>query len=114
MEIKIDDDDKVEIPIIEFHLQKSFEEMLGSTFKAGALELSLIEMYQRNAFILNENGAEVESEAVEAVDSAGEYEEPQPKMMIFDKPFVVFLKRKDAKNPYFGVYIVDVELLNRI
>ncbi len=33
--------------------------------------------------------------------------------MIFNKPFVVFLKRKDAKHPYFGVYIANEELLKK-
>jgi hypothetical protein len=41
------------------------------------------------------------------------FDKPKPKMMIFNKPFVVFLKRKDAKHPYFGVYIANEELLKK-
>ena len=33
--------------------------------------------------------------------------------MIFNKPFVVCLKRKDAEHPYFGVYIANEELLKK-
>ena len=32
-------------------------------------------------------------------------------MMIFNKPFLVFLKRKNAEQPYFGVFIANDELL---
>lgn len=108
------DEDKVQIPIIEFNLQKTFNEIIGSKFYSETNEYQVDEMQQRNAFILNENGAEVESEAEFAVEEASEeLNKPKPKMMIFNKPFVVFLKRKDAENPYFGVYIANDELLKR-
>lgn len=111
--IFFNEDDKVEIPIIEFNLEKMFKKIVGSTFKANNEEFKMFEAYQRNAFILNENGAEIESEAEMSADTAEETERPKPKMMIFNKPFVVLLKRKDAKNPYFGVYITNDELLKK-
>lgn len=109
--VYFNDDDKVEIPIIEFNLEKTFGQFLGSKFRSEITEFKVTEAYQRNAFILNENGAEVESEVEFATEEAVEFEKPKPKMMIFNKPFVVFLKRKDAENPYFGVYIANDELL---
>ena len=111
--VHFNDDDKVEIPIIEFNLEKTFEQFLGSKFRSELTEFEVSEAYQRNAFILNENGAEVESEAEFAVEASVEFEKSKPKMMIFNKPFVVFLKRKDAENPYFGVYIANEELLKK-
>lgn len=111
--IFFNEDDKVEIPIIEFNLEKMFKKIVGSTFKANNEEFKMFEAYQRNAFILNENGVEIESEAEMSADAAEETERPKPKMMIFNKPFVVLLKRKDAKNPYFGVYITNDELLKK-
>lgn len=109
--IYFNDDDKVEIPIIEFNLEKSFEKIIGSTFIANSEKFEMLETYQRNAFILNENGAEVESKSDMAADAFEEIE--KPKMMIFNRPFVVLLKRKDAENPYFGVYIENDELLKK-
>ena len=108
------DDDKVEIPIVEFNLQKSFDNIVGSKFKASNMDYQILEAIQRNAFILNEIGAEVESEMEFAVEAKDEEEKFKPKKMIFNKPFVVFLKRKDAINPYFGVYISNTELLKQI
>lgn len=78
----------------------------------------LVEMaYQRTAFLLNENGAEVESEV--AMDAEGgedletEEEKPLPKAMIFDKPFLVFLKRNDSQYPYFAMLVANSEVLKK-
>jgi len=111
--VYFNDDDKVEIPIIEFNLAKSFDKIVSSSFKANETEYTILEALQRNAFILNENGAEVESEFEMAADAIEEIEKVKPKMMIFNRPFIVLLKRKDAKNPYFGVYIANDELLKK-
>ena len=68
--------------------------------------------WQRTAFILDESGAEIESEAEAATEAIEEeYEKPKPKKMIFDKPFLILLKRTDAKNPYFGLWITNTELM---
>jgi hypothetical protein len=42
--------------------------------------------------VLDENGAEIQSEA-EIETTVEEYEKPKPKEMIFDKPFLILLKR---------------------
>ncbi len=110
--VYFNDDDKVEIPIIEFNLEKTFNLFIGSTFHSEKIDFEVTEAYQRNAFVLNEKGAEVESiMEFAAEEAAAEFEKQKPKMMIFNKPFVVFLKRKDASHPYFGVYIANDELL---
>lgn len=111
--VYFNDDDKVEIPIIEFNLAKSFDKIVSSSFKTNETEYTILEALQRNAFILNENGAEVESEAEMTADAVEEIERVKPKMMIFNRPFVVLLKRKDAENPYFGIYIANDELLKK-
>jgi hypothetical protein len=41
------------------------------------------------------------------------YEKPKPKKMIFDKPFLILLKRTDAKNPYFGLWATNTELMTK-
>jgi len=45
------------------------------------------------------------------VEEIEEIEKPKPKKMIFDKPFLILLKRKDAKNPYFGLWNTNTELM---
>jgi len=43
-------------------------------------------------------------------------EEPQQpsKRFVFDKPFLLFLKREDAQYPYFAIWIDNTELLEEI
>lgn len=112
---EFNEEDKVEIPIVAFNLEKSFDNIIGSKFKSTSQLFEIIEFYQQNALVLNEKGAEVESIVeitVAATDAMDIIEEkPRPKLMIFNKPFVVFLKRKDAVYPYFGVYVQNGEIL---
>ena len=70
---------------------------------------------QRTAFVLNEKGAEVESETIMAVtdSTSAVMERPQPKNLIFDKPFLILLKRTDSKNPYFAMFVANNELMEK-
>jgi hypothetical protein len=111
--ILLNNKDKIVIPIIQFNLEKTFEKIVRSTFKGNNLEFEVVEAKQQNAFILNEGGAEVESLVEMISEASEEMVKPHPKLMIFNKPFVVFLKRKDASHPYFGIYVVNDELLKR-
>lgn len=44
--------DKIEIPIIEFNLEKKFGQFIGSKFNLETTDFVVKEAYQRNAFIL--------------------------------------------------------------
>ena len=107
-------DDRVKVPIIKFHLENDFENIVGSKFTdKESVIWELLQFYQKNAFILNENGAIVESEAIEgAVDAAVEMP-AEPKKLFFDKSFIVMLKRKDSDFPYFATFIANDELLEK-
>ena len=110
-------DDIAKIPMIEFNLENNYEKMVNSYFFNTKRDtFQVLKAWQRTAFILNEKGAIIESEAemvVDAVTEAAETKEtpPTPKKLIFDKKFMIFLKRRDAKNPYFALQITDAELL---
>jgi len=108
--------DKVRIPIINFHLEHDFNDIIGShfyTFNNTPFQIS--RFYQKNAFILDENGAIVESLAIEeAVEEAVEEELQKAKNLIFDKPFLILLKRESNEFPYFAVYIANTELMKRV
>ena len=114
--IGFEDDDRVDIPIVEFNLEKNFQRIIGTSFISTDTMYNVTEFYQSNAFLLNEKGAEVESEAIieieEVVEELGE--KPKPKAMIFNRPFFIFLKRRKADYPYFGVYIANDELLKKV
>ena len=107
-------EDEVIIPKLNFNIQTNYSTLEGSVFNADNQYFVVAKAWQRTAFILDENGAEIESEAeieVEEEESEEEYEKPKPKKMIFDKPFLILLKRTDAKNPYFGLWSSNTELM---
>ena len=108
------DDDIIIIPKFNFNIEKNYETMEGKILNGFENKFRIETAYQRTAFVLDENGAEIESEveyAVEASESIGEIEKPKPKKLIFDKPFYVLLRKKGAENPYFALWNVNSELL---
>ena len=107
------DEDKVSIPIIEFNIQTNYPEMEGSYFSTAERRFVLDMLYQRTAFVLNEKGAEVESEAIAVATEEMEEELPQPKKMIFDQPYLILLKRKSSQYPYFAMFVSNSELMRK-
>jgi len=111
--------DEVRIPVVSFHLKSKIQELIGNFFIAENIPHEILDVWQRNAFVLNENGAKAESEgeiteetaAAEEEEEEPEEEKPYPKYFHFNKPFYIFLKRRDADYPYFAVYITNTELL---
>lgn len=107
------EEDIVVIPKFKFNIETNFSKIEGSNFNAGKRNFQVERAWQRTAFFLDELGVEIESEAgLEVTEEVEEeYEKPKPKKMIFDKPFLILLKRTDAKNPYFGLWTTNTELM---
>jgi hypothetical protein len=108
-------EDEVVIPKFNFNIETNYSTLEGNIFKTTKQEYRILKAWQRTAFLLDENGAEIESEAeFEAYaeeEEEVEKEEPSPKKMIFDKDFLLLLKRTDSQNPYFGLWVVNTELM---
>jgi hypothetical protein len=101
--------DEVVIPKFNFNIETNYATLEGKRFKTAKLEkYEIIKAWQRTAFLLDESGAEIESEA-EMVVKKGRT--PPPKKMFFDKDFLLLLKRTDAQHPYFGLWVVNTELM---
>ena len=58
-------------------------------------------------FRLDERGAVLKSEAASAGGDGY-------RQMVFNKPFLILLKRRDAGKPYFALWVGDPELLVRV
>jgi hypothetical protein len=103
------------IPTIKFNIATHYQNLEGQTFSTSDNKKhSFQEAFQRTGFIFNENGAVVESEAITTTDSASA--EPivtHPKKMVFDRPFLIIIKRLDKTNPYFVMKVANAELLTR-
>lgn len=109
-------EDIVIIPKLNFNIETNYSTLEGNRFNSSKQNFQIETAWQRTAFILDESGAEIESEAEIAVaveEVEEEYEKPKPKKMVFDKPFLILLKRTEAKNPYFVLWTTNTELMMR-
>ncbi|UPT67274.1 MAG: hypothetical protein M0D57_00825 [Sphingobacteriales bacterium JAD_PAG50586_3] len=104
--------DRMAIPAIEFFIKNRYHDIEGQDFKAGNTPHIIVEAWQSIDFKFDRKGATLEDQGYMASDSTVlETEKPQPKFMVFNRPFAIFLKRKDAKYPYFGMMVNNSELL---
>jgi len=109
------DEDEVIIPKFNFNLETNYKTLENSKFTSGLHGYNIDVAWQRTAFILDEMGAEAESYATveTTVEESSEEEKPKPKKLIFDKPFLILLKRTDAENPYFALWNTNSELMKK-
>ena len=107
-------EDIVIIPKFNFNIETNYKTIEGNRFSANKQSFQIERAWQRTAFILDESGAKIESEAEIVLETAAmeeEFEKPKPKKMVFDKPFLILLKRTVTKNPYFGLWTTNTELM---
>lgn len=95
------------VPVLDFHLFREYRELYGKIIHTKHPKLgdtSIVIAAQRIRFRLDETGTILESEGIGAGGGV-------PANLIFDKPFLVLLKRRDAKRPYFALWVGNAELL---
>ncbi len=109
---QLSEDDKVVIPKFDFNIETNYTGLEGCRFNTKDQNFLVTKAWQSTAFIFDENGAKIKSESVfEAATEEMDEDRPKPKKMIFDKPFLILLKRVDADNPYFGLWTSNAELM---
>lgn len=112
---QFEDDDMVMIPDMSFNISADFNKLINNIFTAKQESYRIIKAWQRIAFLLNETGAKIESEAeVEMLLECLEWDDfvkHEPKKMIFDKPFFLMLHRTGAQYPYCCMHLVNSELM---
>ncbi len=97
-------DDELRIPVISLDVEAVFRELIGKTIENAALaKLHIFDARQHIAFQLDEKGADVRSEA--RVGFKGEKHEGR--RLVFDGPFLLYLKRMDREQPYLVAWIGD-------
>ncbi len=110
----IGEEDEITIPLIRFHLQARYKELINQTPNVKGVTHKILEAMQATAFVLDKDGVILESDAV-IVDSAAAVMDDIPvKYLHFDEPFLVILKKKQAENPYFIMKVANAELMEKI
>lgn len=104
------------VPVMGFNYKTDFQDIVGLLVGTPGNELQVLQATQRTAFILNQNGSKVESEAeIEAAAPAAppepERSKPMPKRLVFDKPFLVMLKKTTSKDPYLMIMVNNTDIM---
>lgn len=95
------------VPVLDFDLLKSYPEIQEHTILSSNKRLNgqpIDGALQSIRLRLDETGAVVKSEAIM-------WKLAVSNNLIFNKPFLVLLKREGAKNPYFALWVGNSELL---
>jgi len=93
------------VPDILWHIKHHFSELEGHEFTNTALKGQRLDIaLQDIQFRLDRSGAELKSEAKM-------YMAPIPTYYVFDRPFLLYMKKRGAKQPYFVMWIENAELL---
>jgi len=100
--------DILKIPKFNFDITHSYNKLIGKFFINRDFEDYFItEAFQNIRFKLDEKGVLLKSEA----RIRGKIISARPKFLIFDKPFLLYMKEKNGIYPYFAVWVDNAELI---
>ncbi len=98
------------VPRMGFDLEHAYRQFDGAALlNPGVDRLMILEARQRIRFELSEAGAVLESEA--RAPAAGAARLGEIPHLVLDRPFLLALVEKDAKEPYFLYWVGNDELL---
>lgn len=107
--------DELAIPVLSFGVKHSFEALLGNAFNANANTFVITQAEQTIDMELTEEGGEIKSTGIIAsITGGGNTAEPEPKRLIFDKPFWLFFHRKMSFRPYAAFWVANSNLMEPI
>jgi len=103
--------DMLKIPYIKLDTTKNFTDIKGATLEKGPYSGKTFQhVSQRISFDLNHQGIKLESSANSFLDFV-DLDNPPPRVLAFDKPFLIIMKRKGADLPYFMYWVSGVEFM---
>ncbi len=98
------------VPIVSLKVSHEYEELLGKRLRNPMLRGLFIDAaQQRIVFRLDETGARLASDAYLGLKSALSREEPR--RFVFDRPFLLYIRRTGSEKPYLVLWIENAELL---
>ena len=107
--MRLEKDDILHIPKFDIALLHSYSPLLGIHLaNKGFEEYFFDEAVQRINFKLDESGAKVKSEGKIALKKGGPIDF---KLLLFDSPFLLYLKQQNGRYPYLMLWIENPELL---
>jgi hypothetical protein len=96
--------DEVEIPEMVWRIDHRFQELIGKT--VSNVGLPIVGALQTIEFRLDRYGVVLESDAHVAVAAS-------PREFLFNRPFLVYMQKRGAAQPFFVMWVDNAELLTR-
>lgn len=101
--------DLLAIPVVDLNVQTNFPQLCDRLFtNPGFEKVWLHQVYQDVSVKMDEAGATVRSTAYDSGFGGGS---AKPRGFLFDRPFLLTLWKKDAKQPYLAVWIAATDVL---
>ena len=98
--------DELKVPNLSFFEEKSFDELCGKRIMGTNYVIN--QALETIKFSMDNKGVDLKSEAAMTVMTMSAQPDISPRLFYFDDTFVVFLKEKDKKNPYFALRVHDI------
>lgn len=108
---QISPEDNISIPIINVDIKSDYSEIVNRQAYIQKRPILLDEITENLQFVLDNQGAVIKNE----VFISGKYscKFDQPKNLLIDDSFAVFLKQKESTMPYFAGYFHDTKFLSK-
>jgi hypothetical protein len=104
--------DYLQVPMIALGVERDYSEVTNHGFENATLRDSYIgEARQGIRFYLDQQGARLESRTYVTTEKKSEVK--RGRFFVFDKAFLLYMKRKNASAPYFAMWIGNAELLKQ-
>ena len=102
---RVGPNDVLLVPDLFWRISHRYTELEGKSFKNAELKGQRLDVAQQDIlFRLDRSGAELKSEAKMFVL-------PVPTYFVLDRPFLIYMKKRGARNPYFAMWVDNAELL---
>ncbi len=101
----LEGNDVLLVPDLFWQLEHDFDEFEGRSFKNKTLQGQKLDVARQDIlFRLDRSGAELKSEAKLFSLSISTH-------FLFDRPFLIYMKKRDVEIPYFAMWVSNGELL---
>ncbi|MDI6449211.1 hypothetical protein [Anaerobaca lacustris] len=99
-----EESDLLRVPEMYWRIDHRFAELIGRM--VANVGIPVVEAMQTIEFRLDRSGAMLESEALVAIAAI-------PRNFVFNRPFLISMKKRDADRPFFVMWVDNAELLVR-
>jgi hypothetical protein len=96
------ENDELTIPEMSWRIDHRFNELIGRG--VANVGMPIVEALQTIELRLDRSGTRLESEATFAIAAL-------PRHFEFNRPFLIYLQKRDAEHPFFAMWVDNAELL---